>query len=70
MSQYPILNILVRHGNLLAVILGLLPIAIAVALDAEPVMLGAAIVAGVILGFFVRSYVELVRVVIDMLMPQ
>ena len=31
---------------------------------------GAAIVAGVILGFFVRSYVELVRVVIDMLLPQ
>jgi len=30
----------------------------------------AAVVAGVILGFFVRSYVELVRVVIDMLMPQ
>ena len=70
MSQYPILNILVRHSNLLAVILGLLPIAIAVALDAEPVMLDAAIVAGVILGFFVRSYVELVRVVIDMLLPQ
>ena len=70
MSQYPILNILVRHGNLLAVIIGALPIALAVALNAQPVMLGAAVVAGVIFGFFVRSYVELVRVVIDMLMPQ
>lgn len=70
MNQYPILNILVRHGNVLAVILGLLPIALALALNAAPVMLGAAIVAGVIFGFFVRSYVELVRVVIDMLMPQ
>jgi hypothetical protein len=69
-NQYPILNILVRHGNLLAVVLGLLPIAFAVALGAAPVMLGGAIVGGVIFGFFVRSYVELVRVVIDMLMPQ
>jgi hypothetical protein len=33
-------------------------------------MLGASIVGGVIFGFFVRSYMELVRVVIDMLMPQ
>lgn len=70
MSQYPILNILVRHGNLLAVILGALPIALALALNAAPVMLGAAIVGGVIAGFFVRSYVELVQVVIDMLLPQ
>jgi hypothetical protein len=69
-NQYPLLNILVRHGNLLAVIIGALPIALAVALNAQPVMLGAAVVAGVIFGFFVRSYVELVRVVIDMLMPQ
>ena len=46
MSQYPILNILVRHGNLLAVILGALPIALALALNAAPVMLGAAIVFG------------------------
>ena len=45
MNQYPILNTLVRHGNLIAVVLGLLPIALAAALDAEPVMLGAAIVA-------------------------
>ncbi len=70
MSQYPILNILVRHGNLLAVVLGLLPIALAAALGAALVMLAAAIVGGVIFGFFVRSYVEMVRVVIDMLMPQ
>ena len=70
MSQYPILNILVRHGNLLAVVLGLLPIALAAALGAASVMLGASIVGGVIFGFFVRSYVEMVRVVIDMLMPQ
>ncbi len=70
MNQYPILNILVRHGNLVAVILGLLPIALAVIVNAAPVMLGAAIIAGGILGFFVRSYVELVRVVIDMLLPQ
>ena len=70
MNQYPILNILARHGNLVAVVLGLLPIALAAALNAEPVMLGAASVAGVIFGIFVRSYVELVRVVIDMLLPQ
>ena len=70
MSQYPILNILVRHGNLLAVVLGLLPIALAAALGAALVMLAAAIGGGVIFGFFVRSYVEMVRVVIDMLMPQ
>ena len=70
MNQYPILNILVRHGNMVAVILGLLPVAFALALDLGPVMLGAAIIDGVIFGFFVRSYVELVRVVIDMQMPQ
>ena len=70
MNQYPILNILVRHGVLVAIILGLAPIAFALALGLGPVMLGAAAIAGLILGFFVLSYVELVRVVIDMLMPQ
>lgn len=70
MNQYPTLNILVRFGDAVAMILGLLPIALALALGAPPLILAAAAVAGLILGFFVRSYVELVRVVTDMLLPQ
>jgi|TARA_Y100000031_G_scaffold114548_1_gene126667 hypothetical protein len=69
-NQYPTLNILVRFGDAVALILGLLPIALALALGAAPLILAAAVIAGLILGFFVRSYVELVRVVTDMLLPQ
>ncbi|NQV54550.1 MAG: hypothetical protein HQ503_01710, partial [Rhodospirillales bacterium] len=67
---YPTLKFLVRFGNVLAVVLGIAPIALAWALGASPVILVIAVLAGVVLGFFVRSYVELVRVVIDMLLPQ
>ena len=70
MTQYPILNLLVRHGNLVAVVIGLLPVVFALGSNGAPVILAAAVAGSLVLGLFVRSYVELVRVVTDMLLPQ
>jgi hypothetical protein len=74
MEQYPAVAFLVRHGNILAVIAGLAP----VILVAAGIALGgwhwswglAGIGAGVALGFGVRVFAELVRIIVDMLLPQ
>jgi len=70
LNHYPILNLLVRHGNLVAIVIGLLPVVFALGLNVTPALLAAAVVGSIVLGLFVRSYVELVRVVTDMLLPQ
>ena len=70
MNQYPILNLLVRHGNLVAIVISLLPVVFALGLNGAPAVLAAAVVGSIVLGLFVRSYVELVRVVTDMLLPE
>ena len=73
MDQYPIIKLIVERGNLLALVIGVLPLAGAIAL----VVLGLhwfAIVAGAVAAavvyFLMRSYVELVRVIADMLLPK
>jgi hypothetical protein len=73
MDQYPVIRLIVERGNLLALGIGVLPLLGGVAL----VMLGvhwfalvAGAVAAAVVYFLMRSYVELVRVIADMLLPK
>ena len=73
MDQYPAIRFIVERGNVLAIAIGVLPLIGSVALIA----LGghwlagvAGAVASAVVYFLMRSYVELVRVIADMLLPK
>lgn len=73
MDQYPTIKLIVERGNLLAVLIGLLPLAGALALAAfgyHWLIVVAGAVASAVLYLLMRSYVELVRVMADMLIPK
>jgi hypothetical protein len=73
MDQYPTIRFIVERGNMLAWAIGLLPLAGAIALAAigtHWLVLPAGVVAAAVTWFLMRSYVELVRVIADMLLPK
>ncbi len=73
MDQYPIIRLIVERGNALALAIGVLPLLGAVALVALGVHWFAFVVGAVataVVYFLMRSYVELVRVIADMLLPK
>lgn len=73
MTDYPMLRLVERYGGWLAVLLALVPPAMgmwALALGWHWGWLAAGIGAGGVVFVVVRSYVELVRVMIDMLLPK
>jgi hypothetical protein len=70
---YPALDFLVRHGNAVTWVVALLPglggvLAWILGLSVGYAIAG--IVAGAFLFLIMRSYVELVRVIVDMLLPK
>ena len=73
MDQYPTIKFIVERGNALALVIGLLPLLGGIVLAAMGVhwmvAIAGAVAAGV-LYFLMRSYVELVRVIADMLLPK
>ena len=73
MDSYPTIKFIVERGNLLAIVIGLLPLLGAVALVILGVhwfALAAGAVAAAVVFFLMKSYVELVRVIADMLLPK
>jgi hypothetical protein len=73
MDQYPAIRFIVERGNLLAIVIGILPLLGAVALAVLGLhwfVLVAGAVAAAVVYFLMRSYVELVRVIADMLLPK
>jgi hypothetical protein len=73
MDQYPTIKLIVERGSLLALLIGVLPLAGAIALVALGVHWFAVVagaVAAAVVYFLMRSYVELVRVIADMLLPK
>ena len=74
MDQYPTIRLLIERGNLLAVVIALLPLCAAVAAVAGVawhwLALIAALIAGAVVYLLLKSYVELVRVMADMLIPR
>ncbi len=73
MDQYPAIKLIVERGNLLAALIGLLPLAGAIVLvvcGVHWIVLIAGAVATAVVYLLMRSYVELVRVMADMLIPK
>jgi hypothetical protein len=73
MNAYPMLGFIGRHGGWLAVVLALLPpatSAVPVSMGFSAWWLATGVVTGAIVFVLVRSYVELVRVMTDMLLPK
>jgi hypothetical protein len=73
MDQYPTIKFIVERGDLLAVAMGILPLlggAALLLLGVHWFALVAGVVAAVVVYFLMKSYVELVRVIADMLLPK
>ena len=73
MEQYPTLKLIVERGELLAIVVGVLPLVGALTLlgfGMHWLVVVAGAVAAVVVYLLMRSYVELVRVMADMLIPK
>jgi hypothetical protein len=73
MADYPTLRFLEKHGGWLAIAVGAVAFLagiVATALGASLWWLLAAAVTGGLLFLLVRSYVELIRLMTDMLLPK
>ena len=73
MDQYPTIKFIVERGAPLAIVVGLLPLLGALAffaIGAHWLVIAAGGVASAVLYLLMRSYVELVRVIADMLLPK
>jgi hypothetical protein len=71
--SYGALEFLVRHGDWIAVVVALMPIAGGVAAWAagmSVVFVPVGLVGSALAYLLMRSYVELVRVIVDMLLPK
>ncbi|ODV42905.1 hypothetical protein AWV79_22570 [Cupriavidus sp. UYMMa02A] len=70
---FPALHFIVKHGNVLALLLALCPPCgslLLLATGGSPVFLVAGVLGGMFLYLIMRSYVDLVRVIVDMLLPK
>lgn len=73
MDQYPVIKLIVERGDLLALAIGVLPALggiVLLALGAHWFAFIAGVVGSAVVYFLMRSYVELVRVIADMLLPK
>jgi hypothetical protein len=74
MDQYPTIKLLVENGNAIAILIAVLPFLGAIALFAllstHWLVLAAGVVTSLVLLLLMKSYVELVRVMAGMLLPQ
>ena len=73
MPNYPVVNLLVSHGNWFAALVAALPIVAGIYLalaGAGWIFLCAGAVAGAVLFVIFKSYVELVCIIADMLLPK
>ncbi len=70
---YPVVSFLVKHGLVLAVALGVVPVAAALALAFagwSAWLVVAGIAASLVLSALLVSYVEVLRIIADTLMPK
>jgi hypothetical protein len=74
MDQYPTIKLIIERGNVLAIAIAVLPLCAALAAIAGMPWHWLAFVAGVVAApvayLLLKSYVELVRVMADMLIPK
>ena len=73
-SPYWMLQFIVKHGDWIAIVCGLMPLLASVAGVAvchiTPWVIAVGVVASAFLFLLMRSFVELVRVIVDMLLPK
>lgn len=73
LPSYPVVNFLVRWGSVMTFILGLVPLLASVLMvwsGASIFWLGAGLVGGAVLWLIAQSYVEVLRILSDALMPR
>ena len=73
MAQYPTLRFIDRHGSWLSILVALAPLAASVAapfLGASPWWIPAGAATAAVLFLVARSYVEMIRLMTDMLLPK
>ena len=73
MSQYPTLRFLDRHGDGVAIAVSLCPLIasiVAASLGASPWWILCGAIASAFLFVAARSYVEMIRLMTDMLLPK
>jgi hypothetical protein len=74
LNQYPVVNFIVKHGAIVAIAIGILPllgaIACVVIFAGHAFLIVAGAVASVVLFFLMKSYVEVVQLMADMLLPK
>lgn len=73
LPHFPVVTFLVRWGGILAVLAGLAPVAGVAWLSlsgAGLVWLPGGLVVGAVLWLFVQSYIEVLRLLADALMPR
>lgn len=73
MPNYPVLHFLEKHGDWVAIILAAMPVLAAIwttTLGYSPLFLLLGIGLAVVIYLMFKSYVELIRVMIDMLLPK
>ena len=73
MSQYPVLTLLERHGDWIAAVVAATPLVAAAAgalAGASPWWLVAGLLGSGVTYLLARSYVELIRLMTDMLLPK
>jgi hypothetical protein len=73
MPKYPFIDFLLRHGNAFAIVVALLPVAAGLYLAYVGlgwICAAGGIIVGGILYVIARSYVEIVAVIADMLLPK
>jgi hypothetical protein len=73
MPNYPVVNLLVSHGKWFAAIVAALPVVAGIYLvlaGAGWIYLCAGVVTGAVLYVISKSYVELVCIIADMLLPR
>lgn len=72
MNRYPVVHFMVKHGNILAIVLGLLTLAA----GGVGLLLGLGWVGGVLMlgaplvWLLVQDFVELNQIIADMLLPR
>jgi hypothetical protein len=73
-SPYWMLQFIVKHGDWIAIVCGVLPLLASVLRVAvcgiTPWAIAVGVVGSVFLFLLMRSFVELVRVIVDMLLPK
>jgi hypothetical protein len=70
MDQYPTLNFMMRHGQRLAIALGFVPVIATLSFGTGFLGFVVGCVVGAVVYGLVRSYIELIQLVTDMLMPK